>query len=387
MSSEEDPLSSEEEEEEEEEEITTLENSDVVTKYQEAAKIVNLTMKGLTLKCTAGADVVSICLFGDTLITKQCQRIFKSNKELEKGIAFPTCISVNNVVCHCSPLQEDSFPLAEGDVVKIDVGAHIDGYIATAAHTLVVGANPENPVTGRTADLLAATAVAQDVAHRLVVNGKTNAEVTAALKQVAADFGVSLVQGVLSHEMKRFVIDGNKVILEREEVDQKVAETTFNTFEVYAVDIVMSTGEGKPRASDNRTTVFKRALDVKYSLKLKTSRALFQQVQAKFDTLPFTLRSIENVTKAKAGVVECVKRGLLTPYPVLVEREGEQVAHAKMTVLLMPSGTSKITGLDFQQVPIETEKVPGEETQKILALRAGKKKRRKKKKKKAGPTA
>ena len=266
-------------------------------------------------------------------------------------------------------------------VVKLDVGAHIDGYIATAAHTIVIGAI--EPVTGRKGDVLAALATAQSVVHRLVVNGATNTAVTAALKQVAADYEVNLVQGVLSHQMKRYVIDGNKVIIGREEVDQKVDETTFETFEVYALDAVFSTGEGKPRESGTRTTVFKRALDVNYRLKRKSSRYLFAQVQSKFSTLPFTLRAIEDATQAKAGIIECVKNELLTPYPVLVERADAIVGHAKMTVLLMPSGTSKITGEGFPEVPFESDKTPSEAVQKILAMHVGKKKRKKKKKKKA----
>lgn len=55
---------------------------------------------------------------------------------------MPTCVSVNNCVCHFSPLlSEPPVVLKVGQVVKIDLGAHIDGYIASAAHTVVVGAN------------------------------------------------------------------------------------------------------------------------------------------------------------------------------------------------------------------------------------------------------
>ena len=59
---------------------------------------------------------------------------------LFQGIAFPTCLSVNHAICHFSPLvSEADQTLEEGDMVKIDMGAHIDGYIAVVAHTVVVG--------------------------------------------------------------------------------------------------------------------------------------------------------------------------------------------------------------------------------------------------------
>ena len=43
--------------------------------------------------------------------------------------------------------------LADGDLVKIDMGAHIDGFIAVVAHTVVVGSSASNPVTGKKVEL------------------------------------------------------------------------------------------------------------------------------------------------------------------------------------------------------------------------------------------
>ncbi|CAE7589584.1 EBP1 [Symbiodinium microadriaticum] len=76
----------------------------------------------------------------------------------------------------------------------------------------------------------------------------------------------------------------------REEGDQKVDECTFEVNEVYAVDVAMTTGEGKPREQDSRTTVFKRNVDKNYSLKMKAARAMFSEINKKFPTLPFTIR-------------------------------------------------------------------------------------------------
>jgi methionine aminopeptidase len=58
---------------------------------------------------------------------------------MEKGLSFPTCISVNNVVGHFSPLKSEDRVLKEGDVAKIDLGVHIDGFVGQVAHTVVVG--------------------------------------------------------------------------------------------------------------------------------------------------------------------------------------------------------------------------------------------------------
>jgi hypothetical protein len=94
-----------------------------------------------------------------------------------------------------------------------------------------------------------------------------------------------------------------------------------------------------------RTTVYKRAVDVKYALKNQASRTFFNEVNKKSPTLPFSLRSMGDEKAARMGVRECVTHGLMQPYPVLHERKGDFVAHVKFTVVLLPNGTLQVTGL------------------------------------------
>lgn len=94
-----------------------------------------------------------------------------------------------------------------------------------------------------------------------------------------------------------------------------------------------------------RTTVYKRAVDVKYALKNKASRDFFNEVNKRSPTLPFSLRSLADEKAARMGVRECVTHGLMMPYPVLHERKGDFVAHVKFTVILLPNGTLQISGL------------------------------------------
>lgn len=91
---------------------------------------------------------------------------------MKKGIAFPTCLSINNCVCHFSPIRsEPDVILKEGDIVKIDLGAHIDGFIAVAAFTTVIGATAEKPATGRRADAVLAAYWSSQAALRLLKSG------------------------------------------------------------------------------------------------------------------------------------------------------------------------------------------------------------------------
>ena len=72
---------------------------------------------------------------------------------------------------------------------------------------------------------------------------------------------------------------------------------------------------------------------------------LVPQVGKQFGTMPFNLRSMEDEKKARMGVVECVTHKLIEPFQVLFDKEGSHVAQYKFTVLLMPNGPHKITGV------------------------------------------
>ena len=339
--------------------------------------------------------------FGSTIINTSASKLYTKKVNgavIERGVAFPVCVSVNDIICNHSPLEsEETEPLKAGDIVKLDLGCHIDGYISVAAHTLIVpeaaGSTPEvDPEMG---NLGVAAYNAMLVAAASIKAGTKNTAVTDVVNRVASAYGVNAISSVRMHQMKRFVIDGVKEVAlkdptadEIEAGEEKVDECTFEQAEVYAVDVAMSTGEGKPRPSGVlRTTVFKRNVEANYKLKMKNSRYVLSVVDKQYPTLPFTLAHFDDERAARMGVTECLSHGLLAPYPVLHEQKDAKVAHFKCTVLLLPSGTSRVTGLEMPEY-FKTDKQPDEETQTILkeleeiaAKKAAKKAKKKKKKK------
>jgi methionine aminopeptidase len=101
------------------EQQTDLSSQEVITKYREASTIAQQALDGVLMVVQAGKRAVEICELGDTLIEKLVAPLYKKAK-VDKGIAFPTCISVNGVIAHYSPLEsEDKVVLAAGDVVKM----------------------------------------------------------------------------------------------------------------------------------------------------------------------------------------------------------------------------------------------------------------------------
>ncbi|CAI0426309.1 unnamed protein product [Linum tenue] len=371
---------------EREEKELDLTSPEVVTKYKNAAEIVNKALQLVVKECKPKAKIVDLCEKGDSFIREQTGNMYKNvKKKIERGVAFPTCVSVNNIVCHLSPLASDERVLEEGDIVKIDMGCHIDGFIAVVAHTHVI---KDGAITGRAADVLAAANTAAEVALRLVRPGKKNKDVSDAIQKVASAYDCKIVEGVLSHQLKQFVVDGNKVILSASNPDTRVDDIEFEENEVYAVDIVTSTGDGKPKLLDEKeTTIYKRAVDKNYHLKMKASRFIFSEISQKFPIMPFSARALEE-KRARLGLVECVNHDLLQPYPVLHEKPGDYVAHIKFTVLLMPNGSDRITSHPLQELQA-TKVIDDPEIKAWLALGTKTKKKgggKKKKGKKADKT-
>jgi hypothetical protein len=112
--------------------ITDLTDSDVCTKYQEASKVVNLALSGLVSRCLPGATISELCKFGNDVITLHCSKLYnkggtsssstaataaaaaggkegenKKSKKIEKGVAFPVCVSVNDIICNHCPLASE----------------------------------------------------------------------------------------------------------------------------------------------------------------------------------------------------------------------------------------------------------------------------------------
>jgi len=372
-----------------------------LTKYKTAADIVHQVTKKLIELCVEGAKVIDLCIEGDKLLEQGTGAVYNKavkGVKVTKGISFPTCISVNNTVAHFSPLASDpeaSRALAKDDVVKIQLGAHIDGFAAISGETIVVGASAENPVTGKRADAIKAAWTAAEAAMRTLKIGNKNWSITEIVARTSAAFGCKPVEGMLSCQQTQNVIDGKKrIILNPSEAQKRDFESaTFAEGEVYGIDVLISTGEdGKARLEESRTTIFQRDSTVTYQLKMKNSRAVFSEVQKKAGAFPFNIRTLEDEKRARMGLQEAVQHSLVRPYEVIYTPSNTFVAGFHFTIALLPGGPSLITHPPIWYKPeiVKTEKeLEDEELKSLLArnLRENKKSKKKAKKAEGGEAA
>ncbi|WWD22114.1 DNA-binding protein, 42 kDa [Kwoniella shandongensis] len=285
-------------------------SNDALTKYTTAGQALGDVLKKFIPQVVAGKKVLDLCIEGDKLVAETVAPLWNKAKN---GSAFPTSISVNNVVSHVSPLPSDpEIVLKENDVVKIMLGIQLDGYAVTHAETVHLSSKTD----GVAADVIKAAYDAAQLAMRTLKVGAKNWDVTEVVEKAAKDYGCVGVEGMLSCQHQQNVTDGKKRVLinPSPELKRDHETVTFDEGEVYGVDILVVSGSnGKAKADPSRTSIYKRATDVNYQLKMKTSRAVFSEIQKKAGVFPFTLRALDDEKRARMGVQEAVSHVALLP--------------------------------------------------------------------------
>ena len=373
---EEEEVEEEVEEEEEEEDIVGEDFSKdprAFSYLQDAGRIADEVLKFTMDQCKPSANLYEICQASDNLIREKLSKIY-TKKKFIKGIAFPTCISLNEVCGNFSPLSETSDDpheyktLSEGDVAKISLGVEINGFASLVGHTIVVGDKKEK-IKGNKADVILAAYNSIQAALRMMTKEKTNNQITDAISKICTDYKVNPIEGVLSHRMKRDIIDGFETIINKSTIDQKVDERKFEHGDVFGLAVIVSTGEGKPKETTIKTSIYKRALETTYKLRTDSGRRLLSVVENNFYSFPFSFSAFdkeENIklkqkisnfkTTMKMGLSECVKNELLHGYPVLTEKKGEIVAEFTYTIAVRNEGPIVMSGLTIDPNEFESDK-------------------------------
>lgn len=370
--------------------MSSEENFDVtLTKYKTAGEIAAKAIRQVVDSVAEGKTVLELVELGDKAVEEGTGAVYK-DKKLSKGLAFPTTISINQVVTNFAPLPSDDASkttLRNGDVVKVQLGAQIDGYPSVLAETVVVGASAEQPVTGRAADAIAAAYTAADVAIRLLKPGALNHDIQKQVEGAIKEFGVRGLDGIQTNLFAKNEISGKKKIAFGGDLSTRPDACKLEENEVYGVDVVVTTSpEGKSK-SDNAHTSIYRKTNSTYLLKMATSRKVYSEIQKKAGAFPFNLRALEDEKRARMGVQECANHNLVTPFEVLVDTNSSAItAQVFFTAVVSGKGAIRLTPAPtwYTAEKVKSDKqITDEETKKLLATSV----RQTKKKNKGGAEA
>ncbi|TGO29230.1 hypothetical protein BPAE_0017g00380 [Botrytis paeoniae] len=385
----------------------SLNNPDTLTKYKNAATISQKVLKDVTALCVAGEKIVTICEKGDKLLEEEIAKVYRG-KKMVKGIAHPTTVSPSAFVTPYTPLTSDeaeaSVVLKEGEAIKIQLGAQIDGFGTIVCDTIIIPSaeNANGEINGRDADLLLATHYANELLLRLMVppglvpvgteeeqkkaaaiKAPTQTKITSLLEKLVKSYDCNLVEHTTSWQFERNEIEGKKKII-LAPGDGTRGDGVPEVGEVWGVEMGVSLGSGKIKNFENRTTLHRRT-NLTYALKRPSSRAIMNEVVKKFGTFPFSLRQLESERDAKVGVVECVRGNVFRQYEVVGDKDNEAVGRLLTTIAITKNGLQKIASPpepDLSKFKTD-KKITDEEILKILEQPLAKDKKKKAAKKAA----
>lgn len=244
--------------------------------------------------------------------------------------AFPATISINEIAAHFSPGMGDETTIPEKGVVKIDLGAHVDGYIADAAVTIALD-DRYQPLVETTARALRAVLTVLKPSIDLC-------EIGSIVESAVKARGFKPISNLSGHLIQRYTLHAGKRV---PNVRSKLCGRASGG-EVYAIEPFVTDGEGFV-VEETRGTIF-RLMSTKSTGDPSLDR-LLRKIWLKYGNMPFSERWIyvENGEQGLNGLARLVKLRRVYRYPILVEAGGGMVSQFEDTVIVQQGGNINTT--------------------------------------------
>lgn len=299
-------------------------SGEVLAKLRQAGRIAAAAREAGARRIVPGAKVREVCEAVEDVIVGQ-----------GGGLAFPAQSSINHVAAHYCPSPEDETAYAEGDVAKLDVGVHVDGWVVDTAVTVNVGDRDANRGVVRAADeaLRAAIAALRPGVEVSVVSG--------AIERAIASFGLRPVRNLCGHGVGRWTVHTPPPIANLP--DGGTARLPLHA--VVAIEPFATDGVGLVH-EQGRAEVFRLPPEKQASAAAAdVDPALVEAIRG-FRGLPFARRQLAGLPRetVEKGLAVLTARRDVSAYPPLAEATGRRVAQAEHTVYLGPEGVVVLTG-------------------------------------------
>ncbi|MFB6100083.1 MAG: type II methionyl aminopeptidase [Candidatus Nanohalobium sp.] len=230
--------------------------------------------------------------------------------------AFPVNLSIDDVAAHYSPGLKEDRELKEEDVLKVDIGAHSEGYIADTALTV-------NP-SGEHRDMIEANRRVLEKALEFIEPGITVGEVgTFVQNQVPEKY--SVVRNLTGHSLDKYTQHAGLSIPNVANKNNTVLEKG----DAVAIEPFLTTGAGKIKEGKKGNIYIEQGGNPRG----RAGRKLMKKIE-KFNGLPFSSRWLDMSGREKMALKKLVQSGAVKHYPVLKELDGGIVTQAEHTVLV-----------------------------------------------------
>lgn len=281
--------------------------------YQRAGKIASVVRERARKKYHVGSTVFRIC-----------ESIEAEIRELGGAPAFPVNVSLNEIAAHYTAEPNDILEVKDSDILKIDIGVQLDGYIADTAVTVCY--DPKSEALVKVAEMALNEAV--KVAK---VDTKAN-DIGAAVENTIVKQGFKPIQNLSGHSLERYTIHAGRSIPNIRTIGPSFR---LSSNQAYAVEPFVTTKEGQGVVYEGRIrNIF--SITSRKPSKNRDADIFLAQLWNKFRTLPFAIRWITELyeeQRARQLIELLVKKRNVHAYPILVEGNGKIVSQAEHTLI------------------------------------------------------
>lgn len=295
---------------------------DELRKYQHAGIIAKEVREEIKKVVKIGMPIIKICEKAEELTR-------------EKGAkpAFPCNVSINETAAHYTSPPNDQQKVPEKAVVKVDIGVHIDGYIADTATTICF--NPEYESLVQTAEEALAKAV------EILKPGLSLSRFGSEIQKTIKIRGFKPVSNLTGHLIRRYMIHAGKSLPNV----FNLSPSRIREGEIYGVEPFVTETNASGRVENLKEEYIFRYQKNK-SLKNTYAKQMLSYIKKSFLTLPFTERWLAKFMQSsnyKSAFTELLSSKAIMGYPVFIEESRKTVAQAEYTILIEKDGCTVLT--------------------------------------------
>ena len=287
-----------------------MQEPEVLDKYREAGRILAEVRGEAIKKVKVGVKLLDVA-----------ESVERSIQQKGGAVAFPTNISLNEEAAHATPSESDASIFGR-DLVKFDIGVHIDGYIADTAVTIDLGSNKK---------LVEASNSALERAIDVVRADVDTAAISAVIEQTITDYGFHPVVNLTGHGLERYTQHAPPAIHNR----RTQSGTKLKEGQVIAIEPFSSNGNGRVYET-GKAEIF--SLVKEKPVRSPEARAILKEIET-YKSLPFARRWLKG--RVDLGLKQLEAAGIIHAYPVLKDRG--LVSQAEDTLIVTTDGSEVIT--------------------------------------------
>ena len=297
-------------------------SEDVLEKYRRAGQIAAKVREEMRKKTKEGMLLLEICEKTEQLIIN-----------MGGQPAFPCNVSVNEVAAHYTSPPDDEKTVPEGSLVKIDIGVHIDGYIADTAVTVCFAPELE--------DMVQTSEAALETALRTIRPGIHTSDLGSEIQRTIERFGFKPISNLTGHQVGRYIIHTGKSL-------PNVSHISFSKIQagdVYAIEPFVTAKDAVGRVEEGPQAFIFRFVKRKPAKEPETKR-LMEFIEKEYRTLPFAERWLKTYKKThnyEAAFKNLLASKCVMSYPIFVEASQKPVAQSEHTVYVGSSEISVLT--------------------------------------------